>query len=75
MGGAPKLQLTCPCACPPSPHPRHPRQVFKLDIDDSPVELEIMAQVEEDPKLFGMISELMFEMHVSGRAPCACVRA
>ncbi len=36
---------------------------FKLDIDNSPLELELMRQIKRDPVLKGMIGEMMFEMH------------
>jgi hypothetical protein len=38
-------------------------QVLKLDIDHKTLELELMGQILEDPKLMASISEMMFEQH------------
>lgn len=36
---------------------------LKLDIDNSPIELSFIDQIEKDAKLKERISEMMFEMH------------
>jgi len=42
-------------------------QVVKLDIDNSELEMSIMAEVLRDEELQGMIGEMMFEMHYDSR--------
>lgn len=37
--------------------------MFKLDIDNSALELSIMRQLLDQPKLLEGIAEMMFEMH------------
>lgn len=38
-------------------------QVIKLDIDNSKLELALIYQIENDPQLPVLISDIMFEMH------------
>jgi hypothetical protein len=38
-------------------------QFVKLDIDNSPLELSFIDQIDRDPELMSMISEITFEMH------------
>jgi hypothetical protein len=42
--------------------------VFKIDIDHSVVEMELIQQIIEDPAVYSLIDELYFEHHVS-RSP------
>ena len=44
------------------------RHALQLDIDNAPVEQALMAQIEADPELQAMISEMFFEQHFTDAA-------
>ena len=57
---------------PPPLSSRLPRDCFpalraQLDIDNAPVEQALMKQIEDDPALQGMISEMFFEQHFTDK--------
>jgi hypothetical protein len=73
----PKFQFYNVPASPDINHPASPVRVlkelaqpgdfvlFKLDIDNSPVEMEIVDSISKDPAIAGLIDEFIFEHHVN----------
>lgn len=67
VGCQPWLRVRLPAAAahppPGAPFFFPPRQVIKLDVDNSPVELAFMEAIRGDTQLQGLIAEMFFEQH------------